>query len=126
MTNTPEPWEGAFESKYGPLMRYAETEYDLDADIKAFIRKVEQAAAKRTEERIASEVRTYRDHLRFVWRWIDRLHGGKEHDRPETNWRDYVACLTSYPSAPHQTGDWYEDDTSSPLLASLHQSEEPT
>jgi hypothetical protein len=54
-----------------------------------------------------------------MWRWIDRLHGGKSHDDPEKNWKEYVACLTNYPNAPHQTGDWFEDDTSSPLLSRL-------
>lgn len=27
----------------------------------------------------------YRDHLRFLYRWISRLNGDKPHDRPETS-----------------------------------------
>ncbi len=74
---------------------------------------------KQTRKEIAVEINSYREQLRFIWRWIDRLHGGKPHDRPEQNWKEYVAVLINYPSSPHNTKDWYEDDDSSPLLRSL-------
>jgi hypothetical protein len=56
-----------------------------------------------------AETRTYRDHLCFLYRWISRLNGDKPHDRPETEWRSYVGVMVHYPSAPWQTGDWFED-----------------
>lgn len=51
----------------------------------------------------------YRDHLCFLYRWISRLNGDKEHDRPEQEWKTYVACMVNYPDSPWQTGDWFEE-----------------
>lgn len=61
--------------------------------------------------RVAREQRiySYRDHLRFLYRWISRLNGDKPHDQPESEWRTYVAAMVNYPLAPWQTGDWFED-----------------
>ena len=51
----------------------------------------------------------YRDHLRFLYRWISRLNGDKEHDRPETEWKTYLAAMVNYPLSPWETGDWFEE-----------------
>lgn len=60
-----------------------------------------------TEE--LNQLEDYREHLRFLYRWISRLNGDKPHDRPESEWKSYVEVMVHYPSSPWQTGDWFED-----------------
>lgn len=67
---------------------------------------VEQLAER---DRLKAQRNEYRYDLRFVWRWVDRLRGGKSHDDPEKNWRDYVGALVSYPRSPMETGNWFDD-----------------
>lgn len=75
--------------------------------LEAFIEQVitEQDRISRESER-----QEYREQLRFIWRWISRLNGDKPHDTPEKDWKTYVGVLVNSPNAPHQTGDWFEDD----------------
>lgn len=58
------------------------------------------------ETKIANK---YREHLRFIYRWVSRLNGDKTHDRPESNWKEYVQCIIHYPISPWNTGDWFEE-----------------
>ena len=70
--------------------------------LKDFLSQSIQEAAEMAREE-------QRENLQFIWRWISRLNGDKEHDRPEKEWKTYVAVLTNSPQAPYQTGDWYEE-----------------
>jgi len=65
-----------------------------------------EGEVKEAEKR---ERKKYRDHLCFVWRWISRLNGDKEHDNPDKRWKEFVGVLVNYPISPYKTGDWFED-----------------
>lgn len=82
-------------------------------------RKLFQEGRSSAFEQSAKEIKEYRETLRFMWRWVSRMNGDKAHDRPETEWKTYLACLVNSPNSPYNTKDWYEDDETSPLLSSL-------
>lgn len=105
-----EEWEKEFIETFYVYNLKNSTPAGAEKQAVAFIRDQREKVRAEERERAEQEIRRYREHLRFIWRWIDRLHGGKSHDNPEKNWRDYVGVLTNYPNAPHQTGDWFEDE----------------
>lgn len=107
-----EEWSERFDERFvTPLyitMRGTSTENktEIVESIKSFIRtEIERA---RQEGEIAGR-NEERDHLQFLYRWISRLNGDKEHDKPESNWKQYVACMVHYPLSPWETGDWFEE-----------------
>lgn len=82
----------------------------VNTHVSPLLTQAMNAAARGVEEIANKEVSDYRQHLCFLYRWISRLNGDKSHDTPEKQWREYVAVMVNYPSAPYQTSDWFEDD----------------